>query len=531
MRLNIICIVSFLMAVTSCDKQSEKNESSKSNWPEGGIAYEIFVQSFYDSDGDSIGDIPGMTQKLDYLKEFNVDAVWLMPIMASPSYHKYDVVDYKEIHPDYGTMEDFKNFVNEAHARGIKVIIDYIINHTSSEHPWFKDAKSGPQAKYRGYYVWANKDSIALQIAKKETSFDSDNITQWHAVDGDTLSEHYYGFFYGGMPDLNFDNPALRKEIYDIGKFWLQEVGVDGFRMDAAKHIFPDDRAEDGHAFWAEFKHEMEMVKPDVYIVGEVWANTTTQAPFVKGFSALFDFDLAFSILETVNRGKSVSASIAGHGWQVDTTQSFIESVINNDRIYKAVNPDYVDAIFLTNHDQNRAMSMLGNDVNKAKIAASIMMTLPGTPYIYYGEEIGMKGMKPDPNIREPFLWSASEDTGRTRWMSSSFSTENTVVPLSTQQKDSNSLFNHYKNLTSIRKNNGILTDGEIKPFENANQNLLAFQRNIEGQTVIIVHNLSNQEQKTSIQEIEAVILGDEAWIIDDVLTIPAYKSVIIKID
>ncbi|HNP17806.1 MAG TPA: alpha-amylase family glycosyl hydrolase [Fulvivirga sp.] len=532
LTLQIVLFLISLLVLFSCNEQLENNQHVNAEWPADGIAYEIFVQSFYDSNGDGIGDIPGMTAKLDYLKELNVDAVWLMPIMPSPSYHKYDVVDYKGIDPAYGTMDEFKQFVTEAHSRNIKVIIDFIINHTSSQHPWFKNAKTGPDSKYRDYYVWANKDSIAQQIAKKETSFDSDNITQWHAVEGDTLADHYYGFFYGGMPDLNFDNPTVRNEIYSIGRYWLQDVGVDGFRMDAAKHIYPDDRAEDNHAFWTEFKQEMQKIKPDVYIVGEVWANAKTQAPFVKGFSALFNFDLAFSILESVNREKVVTASIDKHGWQIDSTQSFINKIVSNDNIYQDVNPYYTDAIFLSNHDQNRAMSVLGNNTEKAKLAAAIMLTLPGTPYIYYGEEIGMKGMKPDENIREPFLWEPyNNDIGRTKWITPVYSTDSTLNPLSIQKLDSNSLFSYYQKMISVRIEQPILALGDISQLTLDNKNLLVYLRHYKGDTLVVIHNLSKNQQKMVLDNLKEIILGDSTWFSDQGLEIPAYKSAIVKLD
>lgn len=509
--------------------QEQAADESTVDWPTSTVAYEIFVQSFADADGDSIGDFKGMTSKLDYLNDLGAGAIWLMPIMESPSYHKYDVTDYRSVHPDYGTMDEFKTFVEEAHARDIKVIVDFIINHTSSEHPWFLDAKTGPDAEYREYYVWANKDSIAEEIAKKETSFDSDNITQWHAVDGDTTAEHYYGFFYGGMPDLNFDNPAVRKEIYDIGRYWLEDVGVDGFRMDAAKHIYPDDRAADNHAFWTEFKQEMQKVKPDVYIVGEVWANTAIQAPFINGFTSLFNFDLAFSILETVQSGSARSAQISGHGWKVDSSKTFIDGIIANDKVYKGVNPEYIDAIFLSNHDQNRVMSVLDNNTNKAKLAASIMFTLPGTPYIYYGEEIGMKGMKPDPNIREPFLWSSENDSLRAAWINPAFTTDLTVKSLSDQQEDERSIYNHYKDWIEVRMTHEALTLGDLKPIENTRNGILMFTRSTSDQELLIIHNLSDLTQGIEIPAFEKIVVGDDRWFKEQMVSIPKYKSVILQ--
>jgi len=284
--------IMLLLALGSCTKESKqpasKAEAYEAQWPNA-VTYEIFIQSFYDSDGDSIGDFTGMTQKLNYLQNLGVKGVWLMPMMPSPSYHKYDVTDYRSTHPDYGTLEQFKDFINEAHQRDIKVVIDFVVNHTGADHPWFLESKKGPESEFRDYYVWRKREDILEEIEKKETSLDSDNITQWHAAEGN--EELYYGFFWGGMPDLNYDNPAVRKEIFDAGKFWLSEVGVDGFRLDAAKHIFPDDRPEDNHNFWIEFRSEMEKVKPDVYLVGEVWSDAQTVAPYLKGLPAAFNFD------------------------------------------------------------------------------------------------------------------------------------------------------------------------------------------------------------------------------------------------
>ncbi|MDH5380747.1 MAG: alpha-amylase family glycosyl hydrolase, partial [Cyclobacteriaceae bacterium] len=179
----VVVLTSTLFSCTHDTKTEEKNTDSIT-YIAPDVTYEIFIQSFADSDGNGIGDFTGAASKLDYLKELGIEAIWLMPIMPSPSYHKYDVTDYRNIHPDYGTLEDFKNFVEEAHKRDIQVIIDLVINHSSDKHPWFIEAVANPNSQYRSYYVWANKDSIADQIAKKETTFDSDNITQWHAPNG-----------------------------------------------------------------------------------------------------------------------------------------------------------------------------------------------------------------------------------------------------------------------------------------------------------------------------------------------------------
>jgi glycosidase len=498
---------------------------SIAEFPEG-VAYEIFIQSWADGNADGIGDFEGATQQLDYLEELGVAAVWLMPIMPSPSYHKYDVTDYKAIHPDYGSIEDFKYFVAEAHKRGINVVIDMIINHTASDHPWFVEAKKGKDNPYRNYYVWADKDSIADQIAKKEVTQDSDNITQWHAVDGKEQDEHFYGYFWGGMPDLNFDNPQVRKEIYDVGRFWLEEVDVDGFRLDAAKHIFPDDRLKDSYEFWQEYREEMRKIKPDVYLIGEVWASSEVVKEFARGLPALFNFDLAGSIQQSVIQEKNVAATIEGPSWVNLQNEDLIKRLINQREVFQSATADYKDAIFLSNHDQNRVMSNFEGDVNKAKLAASILLTLPGTPYIYYGEEIGMLGKKPDPNIREPFLWHRkANDSIRTAWIEPKFTTDSTVQAVSMQMNDDKSIWKHYQKWIKIRNESEILTKGELEALENENVNCLAFTRSLGNEKLHVVHNLSARSQAFKIEPTR-VFIGLENLQND---SMKAYSTIIFK--
>ncbi len=511
-KMNLFLI--FLLIFNACNQpgMQETNNKSSSPFPDA-VVYEIFIQSFADSNGDGIGDIPGATQKLDYLEDLGIKAVWLMPIMPSPSYHKYDVTDYKAIHPDYGTMDDFKIFVAEAHKRGIKVIIDMIINHTSSEHPWFKAARSDKNSKYRNYYIWANKDSIASQIAKKEVTQDSDNIQQWHPVDGDEKAEHYYGFFYGGMPDLNFDSEQVRQEIIDISRFWLKEVDVDGFRLDAAKHIFPDERIVDSYNWWQKYKIEMRIIKPEVYLVGEVWASSDVVKQFAKGLPALFNFDLAGSIQQSVIQGKDVAATIDGAEWSNLESQSLVTRLIEQRKVFKSANQDYRDAIFLSNHDQNRVLSNFNGNQNKAKLAATILLTLPGTPYIYYGEEIGMLGKKPDPNIREPFLWREKRnDSLRTTWIKPKFSTDKSVASAGKQRGDSTSLLNHYKELIHFRNEQKVLSKGEIFNFPFAPQNILSYGLKYADESLYVVHNLGEKPHLLGLARIDKILFGADDY-------------------
>lgn len=466
-------------------------------WPNG-VAYEIFVQSYADADGDSIGDLNGLISRLDYLQDLGIKGVWLMPIMPSPSYHKYDVTDYYGIHPDYGNMAIFKRFVQEAHARDIKVVIDMIINHTSNQHPWFLNALHGDTARYRDYYLWASDEEIAATGAhEKELTGDSGNLTQWHKAKGNKLK--YYGFFTGMMPDLNYDNPKVRQEVIKIGKFWLQDVGVDGLRLDAAKHIYDESRISDNHAWWVTYRKALQAVKPNTYLVGEVWDNADFVAPFLKGLPALFNFDLAFSMLESVRQEHSVSAMISGPSWQVIDTLRFETGYLHDQAIYQQQTNDYQDAIFLSNHDQNRILSMLGGNIKKGKLAAALLLSMPGTPYLYYGEEIGMLGMKPDPNIREPFLWADTpSDTMRTRWIKPAFTTDSTVRPLADQMHDSSSIYRQYRKLIHVRNSSRALTFGNFVDANYGNGKVISFYRETKKEKLLVFHNLSSQ--RVSIQ-------------------------------
>jgi alpha-amylase len=479
-----IASVIILAAISSCKDISHQEMEIKNYWPNAGITYEIFIQSFYDSNGDSIGDINGVIRKLDYVKELGANAIWFMPIMPSPTYHKYDVTDYKAVHPDYGDLEDFKKLLDEAHKRDIKIVIDLIINHTSSDHPWFLEAKTGRDNPYRDYYIWAQKDTIADFLNKKTITLDSDNIRQWH--DPGMGEDFYYGFFWGGMPDLNFDNPKVREEIYEIGKFWLNDVGVDGFRLDAAKHIFPDDRPLDNHEFWKEFRAKMQAIKPDVYLVGEVYDRKEVVAPYLHGLPALFNFDFHYTLIKTMN---------TGDGMLLAKMQKEIQDY------YQEITPAFIDATISSNHDQPRLLNELGSDPAKYKQAIAVMLTMPGSPYLYYGEEIGMLGLKPDEHIREPFLWDEkAKDTGRAKWIKAKYSTDSTVVPLEIQRKDASSFFNHYKKLIALRNSYPALAIGalELPDFE-ISKTVMGYFRKSGVQEVFVVHNIGKEDVEVEV--------------------------------
>lgn len=503
-----------MLITAACTGKSDKK--IENHWPHAGITYEIFVQSYYDTNGDGIGDFNGVIKKLDHVKELGANAIWFMPIMPSPSYHKYDVIDYKDVHPDYGTLEEFKELIAEAHKRDIKIVIDMIINHTSNEHPWFLESKKSRDNPYRDFYVWAQKDTIADFINKKTITLDSDNIQQWH--DPGFGEDYYYGFFYGGMPDLNFDNPDVRKEIYDIGRFWLEEVGVDGFRLDAAKHIFPDDRPEDNHAFWKEFRKEMEAIKPDVYLVGEVYDMKEVVAPYLPGLPALFNFDFHYTLLESYEKEDGMLL--------VKKQKEILD-------FYNDITDEFIDATFSSNHDQPRLLNSLDENPRKLKQAINILMTMPGAPYVYYGEEIGMLGKKPDEYIREPFLWDIeANDKGRTAWIEPRYTIDETVTPLAIQKSMSTSYFNHYKDIIKLRNMNRALALGdlELHGVEMATP-LMAYYRSYESQKLFVVHNLSDVEQKLKAPEgFDSYLYQYGGAVLDEeTLILPAYSTIVLE--
>jgi len=506
---------------------SEKPFSA--TWPEA-VSYEIFVQSFADSNGDGIGDINGLRSKLDYLHDLGIKGIWLMPINPSPSYHKYDVTDYYNIHEDYGAIDDFKRLVEEAHEKGMSIIIDLVINHCSESHPWFQKALN-PRSNFRDFFIWQD-----LATIKKENSFsksktgDSDNTKQWNELPDQ--EELYYSFFWSGMPDLNYDNPKVRDEVYKIGKYWLEEMRVDGFRLDAAKHIYPDHRATDNHAFWKVFKAEMQKVKPDVFLIGEVWDDLEAQAPYAEGFSSLFNFDLSYAILETVKRERIVTASVFEDSWKTNQSGALVDLIIESESTFKKYNPAFLNGTFLSNHDQNRVFSFLNNVEIKAKLAASILLTIPGSPYIYYGEELGMSGKKPDPNIREPIIWSKTKDRYRTTWMNPKYNLEKNLKGAEEQLQYSHSMLNHYKSLIQLRNNTAALSIGSISSLELTppDKQLLAYRRKHNDEILIVFHNLSGMlKGLSSDYENHALVWSTNPFETNKKLTLPPYSTLVLK--
>ncbi|WP_078408740.1 alpha-amylase family glycosyl hydrolase [Priestia abyssalis] len=481
-----------------------------------GVFYEIYVNSFYDSNGDGHGDLKGVTKKLDYLndgnnKTFNdlqVNGIWMMPINVSPSYHKYDVTDYYNIDPQYGSLKDFRKLMKEADKRNIKVIMDLVVNHTSSEHPWFVDAVENENSKYRDYYIWADENTDLNEKG-------SWGQQVWHKAPN---GEYFYGTFWSGMPDLNFDNPKVRDEMIKIGKFWLNQ-GVDGFRLDAALHIFKGETPEGAKKnieWWNEFSDAMKEADPNAYLVGEVWDQPEVVAPYYQSLDSLFNFDLADKIVNSLKSGKD--QGIAG-------------AASATDELFKTYNPNKIDGTFLTNHDQNRVMSELNGDVNKAKSAASILLTLPGNPFIYYGEEIGMTGQKPDEFIREPFRWYEGDGKGQTSWETPVYNVGHNGMSVETQDKQNDSLLNHYREMIRVRQQHDELVKGNLESVQANNSQVVAYSRSYKNKSIQVYHNISSKPITLTISHRGKLIFASEKGAKKEksTLVIPANTTVLVK--
>lgn len=428
-------------------------------WWQEAVFYEIFVRSFKDSNGDGIGDFNGLTSKLDYLQSLGVTALWLMPIHPSPSYHGYDVLNYYAVNPQYGSLDDFKHLLSEAHARGIRIIIDLVLNHTSSQHPWFIDANSSPNSIYRNWYVWS----------------DTSLSNKWYPGN----NGYYYAYFWSGMPDLNYRNPEVTQQMEKMSAYWLNTIGVDGFRIDAAKHLIEDNNKLENtpqtHTWFEQYYTFYKNEKPDAYVVGEVAnAGGLIAKTYAGQMDQIFNFELASAMLNSVG-GNSTS------------------SINSSYKLALKDKPDSNYATFLTNHDQNRALSFFNGDVNKAKIAASLLLTSPGTPFIYYGEEIGMQGVKPDEDIRLPMQWTADPTTAgfttSSPWRAPGATTS--IFNVASEDQDPASLLNHYRSLIALRRQHSSLETGSFSLLETENTGVFASLRKDGQEIIVTVINLS----------------------------------------
>ena len=428
--------------------------------------YEIFVYSFCDSDGDGYGDLNGITQKLDYIRDLGYTGIWLMPIHDSPSYHGYDVRNYYSVNSKYGTIADYENLIEKAHEKGIKVIIDLVVNHTSSQNPWFISALNYQNGKSSDatYANWYN-----FSKTLKDGYRQNGNI-------------YYEGQFDSSMPDLNLDNADVRNEIENIMKFWLDK-GTDGFRLDGVKYYYGSGADNRCVEFCKWIKQTAVKYNQNAYIVGEVWDTASTIERFYdSGADSFFYFPAhgpTGSLATSVRSPEGVSSY-----WSVLT--KMVDVAKGN-----------IPAPFLGNHDTARIAGIMSRDAENIKFAYGLLSMCNGNTFTYYGDEIGMLGSDNDPNKRIGMLWDNAK-TGMTKVPPGSNKQEYVFKGVKEQLKDSKSILNYYKLCNNARNAFPAIMRGTPERISYADSQVLIFKKTYNDQTVTIAINFANTDKSVT---------------------------------
>ena len=440
--------------------------------------YEIFVYSFCDSNGDGIGDLQGVISKLDYLQELGINGIWFMPIHPSQSYHKYDVRNYFDIDPDYGTMADMDQLLAECDSRGIHVITDLVLNHTGDDHEWFLTAceylknlpdgaqPSAAECPYVDYYY-----------------FNHEGGAGYHSVG--SSSWYYEGKFSPDMPDLNLANPTVREEITQIMQFWFDK-GVDGFRLDAAKEFYSGNvKANIEVLSWIQ--QTATSLKEDAYLVAEVWDGFGQLTQYYEsGITSLFNFAFGSTDgkIPTVLRQSGNAAKVGSYATALETAET----------AFLGSNPNYIDAPFLSNHDVGRIAGFVTRDPLKMKMAGAMNVLMTGSCFIYYGEEIGMIGTGNDPSKRAPMYWNTARDNGTTNPPPGCELPEELVWgSLEEQVNDDSSIYNYYRQAIAIRNALPVISHGRTTAETALNLNCIsAFRKTWNDQECIVLMNVDS---------------------------------------
>ncbi|MFI3329050.1 MAG: alpha-amylase family glycosyl hydrolase [bacterium] len=459
-KLLMLSLLTGTILLSGCSKTNNEMEELSAQYSNNIVYYELFVRSSFDSDGDGIGDFKGIEDNVSYFTDLGIEGIWFMPVNASNSYHGYDVYDYMDVHEDYGTMEEFKSMVKVLTNNNIKVMMDFVVNHSSNEHQWFIDSQD-PNSKYRDYYVYINGNP--------------------------------YNYFGSGMPDLNLGNDDVFNEIIEIGKYYI-DMGVGGFRLDAAKHFFQIEENQlnataaiaKSNDFIRRMRTEFQKYDEDFFIVSEVLDSNLMSSQFFKGGDSAFNFDLREKILDVAS----------GSG-----ADSYSNVVLNNYKQISQYNYDFIDSPFATNHDLDRISYELNQNSEfydkQLKLIADMLLTLPGSPFIYYGDELGQNGYRQEGTNLPGYgtVWDEYRrlplKTGlesQTSWITTNI--DDNVDSYLVQKEDENSLYNHYKNMINIRNTNKALKFGNDFQKTNLDFNFAtSFIRTFEGQNLLIIHN------------------------------------------
>lgn len=461
-------IIMLVLILGGCSISGTIMKTSEKFKSEVSTCYNIFPISYADSDGDGYGDLNGITENIPKLsEELNVDCIWLNPIHPSSSYHKYDVDDYYAIDEMFGTLEDFEKLISVANDYDIEIILDLVINHSSTNNQLFIDFLEGKNQFY------------STKSSDKEYS---DN--NWYTKNG----VDYYGSFWEGMPEFNFENKEVRDYFKSVADYWL-DLGVGGFRIDAAYHVYDTYEYENGFdthnanlKWFGEFNKHIKKHDSDAFLVLEVWQPQNIVDDYFEVTDSSFNFDLAESIVKSTK----VKTPIYIYDY---LDSRFQTSSVTNERI---------ESNFITNHDQNRLASD-SITTEQLKLAANVSMSLPGITWIYYGEELGMSGMKPDEQIREPYVWNETTEG----WIPYVYNNE--TVPYSKQVNDDESMYSHYSRLTAVRReydiSNATLTN------LNVDNKILSYDLELDDEVIHVIHNFGSETVNITVDG--EIIYGD----------------------
>ncbi|MCA1837424.1 MAG: maltose alpha-D-glucosyltransferase, partial [Actinobacteria bacterium] len=495
-------------------------------WYKDAIIYELHAKAFLDSNADGIGDFRGLTEKLDYLEELGVTALWLLPMYPSPFKDDgYDIADYLDIHKDYGTLKDFQSFLDEAHRRGLRVITELVLNHTSDQHPWFQEARRDPHSPKGSYYVWSDTDQRYKQARIIFTDTEKSNWA-WDPV----AKEYYWHRFFSHQPDLNYDNPQVRQEMLKIMEFWL-ERGVDGLRVDAVPYLVEreDTNCEnlaETHAVLKDFRQALDAKYPDRMLLAEANQWPADVRPYFGNgdeFHMAFHFPLMPRIFMAIKKedrhpitdilSPQTPAIPPNCQWALflrNHDELTLEMVTDDERDYLYREYAKDSRMKLNIGIRRRLAPLMDNDRRKIELLNSLLLTMPGTPIIYYGDELGMGDniyLGDRNGVRTPMQWTGDRNAGFSKAETAQLYLPLNVDPVygyqalnvEAQQRVPNSLLNWTRRVLTVRKRYKTFGRGTLEFLKPANRAILAYVRKYEREILLVVNNLAGSAQPVEL--------------------------------
>jgi maltose alpha-D-glucosyltransferase / alpha-amylase len=500
-------------------------QGTESLWYKDAIFYEVYVRGFYDANADGDGDLIGLTSKLDYFQELGVDCLWLMPIYASPLKDDgYDIAEFRQIHPTIGTVSDFETLTREAHARGIRIIADLVANHTSDQHPWFQEARRDPTSPKRAYYVWSDTDQVykGTRIIFRDT--ESSNWT-WDPV----ARQYFWHRFYSNQPDLNFDNPAVQQEMLDIMGFWLDR-GIDGFRVDAVPYLYEREGTNcenlpETHGFLKRMREYVDTHYPGTLLLAEANQWPSDLLPYFGNgdeFHMAFNFPLMPRLFMAIRReDQRPITEIMSQMPEIPLSCQWALFLRNHDELtLEMVTDDERDYMYneyakdprmrLNLGIRRRLAPLMDNGRHQIELMHSLLFTLPGSPVLYYGDEIGMGDnihIGDRNGVRTPMQWTGDRNAGFSRADPSALYQPVILDPIynyqavnvEAQHRSPTSQLNWLRKLIQVRRRHKVFGRGSLEFLTHGNRSVVAYLRRHQEQIVLVVNNLSRYPQAVEL--------------------------------